>query len=99
MLNRELDVAFVEMDALARALLGGRRTTGWRDTSDFVDDGAAFTWTTPLPGLRTDDVHVTVDDGVLQVEASRPTPQIDGLKAPGLPTPAPLAPARRGRPA
>lgn len=71
MLNRELDVAFAEMDALARALLGGRRA-GWRsDASDFSEVDDAFVWKAHLPGLGQEDVELRLEDGVLQVEASR----------------------------
>ena len=83
MLNTELDVAFAEMDALARQLFGRPGRGAWRpETTDFTEEDGAFVWRANLPGLSASDVDVELEDGLLQVRAHRgPVAAAEGLTA------------------
>jgi len=79
MFINDFDAAFAEMDALARAFMGrgfdgrhGLREPAWAArTPEFVADEDGWTLHADLPGVTEDHLNVTVENGVLEVEATR----------------------------
>lgn len=79
MFANDFDAAFAEMDALARAFMGrgfdgrhGLREAPWASrTPEFVAGDHGWTLHADLPGVTDDHLDVTVDKGVLTLEATR----------------------------
>jgi len=79
MFANDFDAAFAEMDALARAFMGrgfdgrhGLREAAWTSrTPEFVADEHGWTLHADLPGVTDDHLDVTVEKGVLTLEATR----------------------------
>ena len=79
MFASDFDAAFAEMDALARAFMGrgfdgrhGLREVAWTArTPEFVADDDGWTLHADLPGVTEDHLEVTVDKGLLTLEATR----------------------------
>ncbi len=55
--------------ALAKATQG----SSWHPSVDIVESTDTYTLTADLPGLTKDDVHVTVEEGVLTLSGERKT--------------------------
>jgi HSP20 family protein len=83
----DVDAAFAEMNALTRQMdglasrgLDGRHGLRPIDTvgNPFVEQNGALVWTADLPGVTRDGLKVTVENGVLTIEARRADTKPDG---------------------
>ncbi|MEQ1507868.1 MAG: Hsp20/alpha crystallin family protein [Myxococcota bacterium] len=64
----DVDAAFAELNAL----LGSPLRASESGPTGFVrEQDGTIVWTGDLPGLTRDDVSVSIDDGVLTVQATR----------------------------
>lgn len=79
----DVDAALAEMNALSRLAergLDGRH--GLRPVdAQFIEQDGGFVWTADLPGVSREDLKVTVENGVLTVEARRAETSVDGRTA------------------
>jgi HSP20 family protein len=61
-----------DMDRLmARAGAGATLPQRWSPTSDVIETDDAIVITAELPGVKDDDVHITVQNGVLKISGER----------------------------
>lgn len=76
----DVDAAFAEMNALTRSMggfsargLDGRHGLRSVDAvgTRFVEQDGAWVWTADLPGIAPEGLNVTVENGVLTLEARR----------------------------
>jgi len=87
----DVDSAFAEMEALSRqmdALVGQRGLDGRHglrlfagaaENANFADEGEDLVWRGDLPGYAKEDVEITVENGILSLNAHRPQPApVDG---------------------
>lgn len=80
----DVDTAFAELNALTRQMDGltGRGLDGrhglraFEQTSgEFTEDDDALVWSADLPGVSRENLKVTVENGVLTLEARREVPK------------------------
>ncbi len=48
-----------------------RQSSDWTPATDIHDDGDRFVLRSDLPGLRADDIEITVEDGTLSIKGER----------------------------
>lgn len=63
-----------EMDRLMRSFLSssqGAQGMGWSPSVDMVDTDGEYTVTAELPGVKPEDVHVEIDEGVLTLKGEK----------------------------
>jgi len=65
-LRADIDRLFARSGAV-RSPLGGR----WRPTSDVVEGEDEIVITAELPGVKDEDIRITVQDGVLRIAGER----------------------------
>ena len=70
---RELAAMRAEMErAMARSAgQGGSLPRRWSPVSDVIETEDAIVVTAELPGVKDEDVHITVQDGVLRISGER----------------------------
>lgn len=69
---RELSAMRAEMERMmARAAGSGTLPRRWSPVSDVIETEDALVITAELPGVKDEDVHITVHDGVLRVSGHR----------------------------
>ena len=69
---RELGAMRAEMERLmARAGGPGGLPRRWSPVSDVIETEDAIVVTAELPGVKDEDVHITVQDGVLRISGER----------------------------
>jgi HSP20 family protein len=63
-----------EFERLLAPLAGGLESnlpTRWAPTADVIESGDAIVITAELPGVKDEDVEITVHDGVLRIAGER----------------------------
>jgi HSP20 family protein len=69
---RDLESLRSDIDrAMARAGSAGTLPRRWSPASDVVETDDAIVITAELPGVKDEDVHITVQDGVLRISGER----------------------------
>ena len=70
---RELVALRAQMDRLFGELAGegGRLPRRWTPASDILENDEEIVITAELPGVKDEDVHITVHDGVLRIAGER----------------------------
>lgn len=69
---RELSAMRAEMERLmARGAGAGTLPSRWSPVSDVIETEDAIVITAELPGVKDEDVHITVQDGVLRISGQR----------------------------
>jgi len=75
-LEHEMDEMRRQMAGLFQAPAGSARPTfaldmSWSPTADAYEQDGTFVIKAELPGVKKDDVHLTLDEGLLTVEGTR----------------------------
>jgi HSP20 family protein len=86
----DVDAAFAELNELTRQIdgrvvrgLDGRHGLRAIDpmAAGFSEQEGALVWSADLPGVSREDVKITVENGILTLEAKRDIPKRDGAVA------------------
>lgn len=67
-----------EVDRLLRAASGS--TAQWSPLMDVAESEDAYQLVLELPGVRRDDVTITLEDGVLAITGERRREEVDGIQ-------------------
>ena len=70
-LQSVLGDAFIVRDGGSRSPIDNKDFVSWRPALDLVEDADSYIISIDVPGVPSDDIEVTLDDGVLRIKGSR----------------------------